>query len=854
MGEVRLLPDDDVRLDEVTRWAADRLRDVLTARGVRVGDGPGVASDDVGIALRLAGAQDGADGETPREPESFGLDRAADGTLTVTGADPRGLLYGVLELADAAEHADDPVAALRDVRPGTHAPATRVRGVLRTLTSDVQDLSWFHDREFWDEYLTHLATHRINRFHLALGMQYNYSHDPDVQDNYLAFAYPFLVAPEGFDVRARGVDDAERDRNLESLRYIAQAAHRRGLHFQLGLWNHAYAFPESPRERYPVEGLTPQTHAEYCRAALREVLTACPDIDGVTVRVHYEGGVHEPTHEFWSVVLQGLSDVGRPIELDMHSKGVDARILDAARARAGRFVVSAKYWAEHLGLPYHQAAVREMEYAKPEREGLSGVTRGARRFTRYGYGDFLRDDRDFDLVFRVWPGTQRVLLWADPDQVAGIARSTAAIGGAGVELCEPLSFLGRKTTGTYGGRQPYVGSDLRTPGDPWTKYARTYRLWGRLLYDPDPDDRAGTARDLDRTYGAAGRDVGAALSAASKVLPLVTTYHSPSASNNFYWPEMYVNMPLARSGRSAHYAFDTPEPGTVGAVSPFDPEMFASIDAFADEVVEGRRSGKYTPLEVAQWLDGLAECADQHLAAATARAADGDAQFRRASLDITVQSRLATFYAEKTRAGLAYALHLRTRSAAHLHDAVGHYTRARDAFAAVVDLTTGTYAPDLAFGDRISERGHWADRLPAIEDDLAELREELAQLPDSGHDDRTLPAVPTRRPQVAVDVPADYVRGEAVRVRVTVPADLDCRVDLHYRHLNQGEEWTTAPTSAAGRTHTGTVPEEYTQSVYPLELYVTVHGAHGDAWIVPGFDEILSNQPYLVLRAEGRPA
>src|SRR5690606_30687286 len=197
------------------------------------GDGPGVASDDVGIALRLAGAQDGADGETPREPESFGLDRAADGTLTVTGADPRGLLYGVLELADAAEHADDPVAALRDVRPGTHAPATRVRGVLRTLTSDVQDLSWFHDREFWDEYLTHLATHRINRFHLALGMQYNYSHDPDVQDNYLAFAYPFLVAPEGFDVRARGVDDAERDRNLESLRYIAQAAHRRGLHFQL---------------------------------------------------------------------------------------------------------------------------------------------------------------------------------------------------------------------------------------------------------------------------------------------------------------------------------------------------------------------------------------------------------------------------------------------------------------------------------------------------------------------------------------------------------------------------------------------------------------------------------------------
>lgn len=860
MQPVRLTYCDQVRRCEVTAWAVTHLQDVLSRRRVRVLDGDPVRPDEIEIHVGFAGGTL-EDLDDTRASEGFTISRPAsriEGALpgiTVIGSDARGLSYGILELADIVENAEDPVAALADVPEGSYAPATAVRGILRTFASDVQDSSWFHDPEFWDEYLTHLATHRINRIHLALGMQYNYSHDPDAQDNYLAFAYPFLLDPEGYDVRPTGVSDAERQRNLASLRYIAVEAHRRGIHIQLGLWNHAYTYPESPRERYPIHGLTPETHPQYCRAALRDLLLACPEIDGVTIRVHYEGGVHEPSHEFWSTVMQGISDSARSVELDMHSKGMDARILDAAQMTGSDLTISAKFWAEHWGLPYHQSAVREMENARPEREGLSGVTRGARRFTRYGYGDFLTKDRPYGLLFRLWPGSQRILEWGDPAQVAGIARSTANVGGVGIELCEPLTFLGRKTTGSFGGRQIYADPAYETSGELWKKYAYTYRLWGRLLYDPEADPRT-WRRSLDRTYGSAGVHIEHALAAASRVIPLVTTYHSPSASNNFYWPEMYVNMPLAGTGRSDHYAFDTPEPGTVGAVSPFDPQLFAPIDDYVDELLARQHSGRYTPIDVAGWLEQLADDAEAHLVLAQTPSPSSSSELRRTTLDIAVLARLAVFFAEKTRAGVALALHARTKRLGHLQDAVDHYRRAHEAFATVVSLTDGVYVDDLAFGDRFSERGHWADRLPAITADLHSLERELATT-TAGRgtgggdiDDRILAIPSPRRPIITLDVPAVFTPGNPVKVIAESPAHLDCHVVLHYRHLNQGEAWLTAPTTPRATRHIGTIPEPYTQSRYALQVYATVHDADGDAWIVPGLDDSLSNQPYVIIQLE----
>ena len=91
---------------------------------------------------------------------------------------------------------------------------------MRQFTSEPLDKPWFYDREMWPQYLTMLAAQRFNRFHLAFGLGYDVLNR--VADSYLLFLYPFLLAVPGYNVRATNLPDAERDRNLETLRYISE--------------------------------------------------------------------------------------------------------------------------------------------------------------------------------------------------------------------------------------------------------------------------------------------------------------------------------------------------------------------------------------------------------------------------------------------------------------------------------------------------------------------------------------------------------------------------------------------------------------------------------------------------------
>ena len=49
-----------------------------------------------------------------------------------------------------------------------------------------------------------------------------------------------------------------------------------------------------------------------------------------------------------------------------------------------------------------------------------------------------------------------------------------------------------------------------------------------------------------------------ALAAASRILPIVTTAHMPSAANNNYWPEIYTNQSMVDPGKNPYT--DTPAP------------------------------------------------------------------------------------------------------------------------------------------------------------------------------------------------------------------------------------------------------------------------------------------------------
>lgn len=474
---------------------------------------------------------------------------------------------------------------------------------------------------------------------------------------------------------------------------------------------------------------------------------------------------------------------------------------------------------------------------------------GSRRFLRYSYGDLLRQDRRHGELYRIWPGTQRLLLWGDPAQARGLTRSASFCGGLGMEMFEPLTFKGRMGSGLPGGREGYQDASLKSENRDWGKYSYTYRLIGRLLYNPDANPDV-WRRFLKSCYGPAAEAVEHALAHASRILPLITMAHHPSASNNAFWAEIYTNMPIVDADRPHPYR-DTPSPRCFGTVSPLDPALFASIETFVTDLTTGTPSPRYSPLEVAAWLEGFAETAERELQEAEDQIADRtDPAFRRVAIDIAIQAGIGHFFADKLRAGVSYALSQHTGDIQKLSEALSFYRRARDAWAYLAQ-TASVYGPDLTYGRSPHLRGHWSDRLPAIDDDIQDMEKRLEEQEGKEQEE----AVTVEKTREIPDVtcthtpPESFSRGETITLDLTVQDTMSDSISarLHYRPVNQAESYKEIDMQNTGAGFQTTISGDDTNTPYPLQYWFELRTASGHAWFWPGLDADLSNQPYFVM-------
>lgn len=860
---------DPVASSPPAKWAVKELFSRIQARSSLArlaGSVAEMAQGEIGIVVSgpafTAPAVMPVGSRPPAAAESFCISNATIGghrVIVAAGRDPRGVVYALLELADRLDYEPSFAQAFRIAQRITEQPANRIRSVLKAFVSEVEDKPWFYDRGAWRDYLTMLAAHRFNRFHLSFGIGYDFVNE--IRDSYLHFTYPFLLNVPGYKVQVtitdshggkpQLLDDAERARNLSLLQFISAGAVERGMDFQLGLWTHAWNFDETPNATHRITGLTPATHAAYCRDALHALLEACPAITGVTLRTHGESGVPEQSYAFWKTVFSGITAAGRPIEIDQHAKGIDAEMIRLAQATGMPSTISPKYWAEHMGLPYHQAAIRPIEMPKPTTQGTKGalmsLSNGSRNFMRYGYGDLLRQDRKYSVLHRIWPGTQRFLLWGDPLIAAAYGRSSSFAGSDGVEWMEPLSFKGRKGSGLAGNRDGYAGVVDPNIRD-WEKYLYTYRVWGRGIYNPASNADA-RKRFLRKTLGSAADAGESALHLSSRILPTVTTAHLPSAANANYWPEIYTNQSIVVADAKDPYG-DTPSPKRFGTVSPLDSQLFCTIEQCADDLLNGTPNPQYSPIEVAGWLEDLAQTSASDLATAPAEGAAP--AFKIWSIDITIQNALGRFFAAKLRAGVLYAIYARTADPAALEEAVKAYKNARDAWKEIVKTAAGVYRPDLTFGYTANLRGSWQDRLAAIEEDIAAL--EKSKAPANAPVSATaiiVTALSTpHRPAVALQhTPIKRTRsGVAVPIAAAFPVGVSGKLTLCYRHVNQAEKWETIEMQSGDKGFHAEIPAGYTVSPYPLQYYFEVRLDSGEATLFPGLARDYSTQPYYLIR------
>lgn len=836
-------PADPVASVPRVQWAARELQQALANSGISVSRHEHVAQARTGdLCIVASGPR--TDVPLPRAAECLALvpgQEAGQKIVRACGSDARGAVYALLELADRVRHGTDPMAALAISKPIIEQPANTIRSVQRLFSSDVEDKPWFNARDMWPPYLTMLAAQRFNRFNLSLGIGYDFLRE--VTDAYFLFAYPFLLDVPGYRVRAVNLPDAERDRNLAMLKFISEETQARGLHFQLGIWMHGYQWINSPNPNYTIAGLTAANHGPYCRDALAALLKACPAIQGVTFRIHGESGVAEGSYDFWKTVFDGVKLAGRKVEIDMHAKGIDQGMIDVALATGMPVKVSPKFWAEHMGLPYHQADIREQEMPKDRQNGgFFSLSSGSRSFLRYGYGDLLREDRKYGVLHRIWPGTQRLLLWGDPLTAAAYSRAFGFCGSEGVEIMEPLSFKGRRGSGLAGNRCAYADETLAPRWD-WQKYEYSYRVWGRHLYNPDaePDGyrRALSAPAAER-----------ALASASRILPLITTAHLPSAANNTYWPEIYTNQPMVDEKKNNPYT-DTASPKTFQNASPLDPQLFSSGTEFVDELLKGERSGKYSPIEVAQWLEELAAAATNNLAQTTSLRR---AEYKRLAIDVDIQIGLGRFFAAKLRSGVLYGIHERTGDRGALEAALAGYRDARAIWARIVARTTNVYVADITVGEHPWLRGHWADRLPAIDEDIANMALQLESA-KTVNDPVVRAAVKEAAAHPARDLsgflhkpPTRFKPKDAIALEISGEGMKLAGARLYYRHVNQAERWQKAEMQPHGDSFQAAIPASYTASPFPLQYYFEVRSGPKQAWLYPGFAPQWTNQPYFAVR------
>jgi hypothetical protein len=231
--------------------------------------------------------------------------------LSIEGADDRGLMFAALDAADRVGWARDPADPLSEIREITEQPAVRDRSLSVYTMNRAYWESRFYDERYWERYFDLLAASRFKRLLIIFGYE---------NGGFLAPCHPYFFDTPGFDsVRMNDLTPEQQRRNLAALNRLIELAHDRGIKVSLGIWDHIFRggvqsggiewAGDCSGRPLPntVEGVTAGNLNAYTLAALKELLTRVPELDGLQFRVHEESGLRRSEMDgFWRVVFADL--------------------------------------------------------------------------------------------------------------------------------------------------------------------------------------------------------------------------------------------------------------------------------------------------------------------------------------------------------------------------------------------------------------------------------------------------------------------------------------------------------------------------------------------------------------------
>ncbi len=718
---------------------------LILVLGLSKGDGP---------AARL---HDSLDIPKPTKDESLVVKRTrwrSKKVLLLSGADDRGLMYALLDVADRIGWAESRRAGtLSEVRNIEEEPAVAER-VLSIYTMHQANFeSYFYDEAYWAKYLDMLAKNRFNTFALLFGYE-NWG--------YFSPPYPYFFDLEEFpDVKVVGITKEKQRRNLKALNRIIDMTHERGLNFTLGIWDHIYrGGVQGPKDRAgrPTEGiawgLTADNLTAYTRLALTKLLKLVPDLDAIQFRMHGESGLKRTEMGgFWENVYQVMNEHAPNVRFDARAKNFPDSLIDKAVEMGVNMRICTKYWMEQMGLPFHPTHIHP----------------GNQHDGRHGYADLLRYPQRYKMHWRLWSGgTTRVLLWGDPEYVRRFALSTHLYDGEGFEVTEPMAT---KMQDHPHEMKPFelLKPEYQYYDWEFERYWHFFQVFGRVGYNPKTPAEV-WRREFQKRFGKkAGVHVERALHRAGKILPRIVAYTYP-----------YNMFPTTRGWVGKQRMKDLPE---YAKALPSDTQQFLSIDNAAKYRLEGKDSAKFLPGESSRWFARVSNDVLNLVGQAEQQIGEQrNKEFDSTIVDLKILAYLALYHSHRAKAGVSYALFKHSRDLNVLDDAIKLESNAIEAWEKLVESAADVYYENLMMGrESANLTGHWRDELVKLKAGLDKLRQERKSFRLDVTDGKTsITHVPIRKARP----------GKTLAIRATVSAEEPVNsIRVGYRTSGRDYAW-----------------------------------------------------------------
>lgn len=597
--------------------------------------------------------------------EAFTI-RHAGSRLVVEGSDANGLMYGSLALVEDLRNG----VSLAQIAPRQEQPALPFRAIKFNLPWDPYREGYAmtlhqetcRDLRFWELFLDMMAENRFNALTL-----------------WNLHPFPYMIRPRNFP-EACPFNDNELADWQTFYRGLFRMAKERGIDTYLVNWN-IFVSPEFAKAHHVgVENPDERIHfgaadtsaiiKRYTRECVQQVLEEYPDLTGLGF-THGEamGGMTPQQRQDWfsETILEGIRLAKRktklihrvPLEANTRvggSTSVDTELLTRKAMEALDFL-DGPIWAE---IKFNWSHGHSSPRLIKVHGGKLNNTYFTPEPTKYKIAWMVRNEDFF------------CLRWGVPDFIRKHLATNSQ------------SYVG----GYFVGSEGYIPAKdyftKREPGEAehyaFERQWLFYKLWGRLLYNPNTPDTV-FSREFVRRFGPSASSLLEASALVGKTpLHLASLY-------DFTWDfSLYSEAFMSINRRVMEYISIDRQ-----IAQPPADTMYVSVASYVKSMgaKTAIATGKITPPELAQMLE---QDSRKALKLTESIRVGENTAFRQEVADIQAWANLGLYFAEKLRGGMALETYRQAGGEANKQQAIDHLEKALGYWDEVVRVTRPIYA------------------------------------------------------------------------------------------------------------------------------------------------------------------